>query len=62
MIGALCHYITHADAKDFQPMKANFGLFEPMPRPGRTKPGRKERGQMYADRALMDLAAYFEQD
>lgn len=61
MLGALCHYITHAEAKDFQPMKANFGLFEPMPRPGRTKPGRKERGQMYADRALNDLATYLSQ-
>lgn len=26
MLGALCHYVTHADAKDFQPMKANFGI------------------------------------
>jgi methylenetetrahydrofolate--tRNA-(uracil-5-)-methyltransferase len=26
MIGALCQYITHAELKDFQPMKANFGL------------------------------------
>jgi methylenetetrahydrofolate--tRNA-(uracil-5-)-methyltransferase len=26
MIGALCNYITHADAKDFQPMKANLGI------------------------------------
>jgi methylenetetrahydrofolate--tRNA-(uracil-5-)-methyltransferase len=25
MLGALVHYITHADLKDFQPMKANFG-------------------------------------
>ena len=26
MIGGLCHYITHASAEDFQPMKANYGL------------------------------------
>jgi methylenetetrahydrofolate--tRNA-(uracil-5-)-methyltransferase len=26
MLGALCHYITHASLEDFQPMKANFGL------------------------------------
>ena len=26
MLGALCHYVTHADLKDFQPMKANFGI------------------------------------
>ena len=29
MLGALCHYVTHASIKDFQPMKANFGLFPP---------------------------------
>jgi methylenetetrahydrofolate--tRNA-(uracil-5-)-methyltransferase len=29
MLGALCHYVTHASPKDFQPMKANFGLFTP---------------------------------
>ena len=48
MLGALCHYVTHAEAKSFQPMKANFGLF--------TKPdqrlGKAERYQYYADRAL----------
>ena len=26
IIGALVYYITHADARDFQPMKANFGI------------------------------------
>jgi methylenetetrahydrofolate--tRNA-(uracil-5-)-methyltransferase len=28
MLGTLCHYITHADPGHFQPMKANFGLFD----------------------------------
>jgi methylenetetrahydrofolate--tRNA-(uracil-5-)-methyltransferase len=31
MLGALLHYITHAEAKDFQPMKANFGLLPALP-------------------------------
>jgi methylenetetrahydrofolate--tRNA-(uracil-5-)-methyltransferase len=26
MLGALCYYISHAKARDFQPMKANFGI------------------------------------
>ena len=26
MIGAMAHYITHADPKHFQPMNANFGI------------------------------------
>jgi len=30
MLGALCHYVTHADLKDFQPMKANFGIMPPL--------------------------------
>jgi methylenetetrahydrofolate--tRNA-(uracil-5-)-methyltransferase len=31
MLGALCHYVTHADLKDFQPMKANFGILPMLP-------------------------------
>ena len=60
MLGALCYYITHADARDFQPMKANFGLFTPVGRQGKKKPGRKERGEIYAEIALRDLGAYLE--
>jgi methylenetetrahydrofolate--tRNA-(uracil-5-)-methyltransferase len=51
MLGALCHYVTHADLKDFQPMKANFGILPPLP----TRVNKRERGQAYADRALADL-------
>jgi methylenetetrahydrofolate--tRNA-(uracil-5-)-methyltransferase len=53
MLGALCHYITHADLKDFQPMKANFGILPPMDFP--PKSGKRERGELYAKRALSDL-------
>jgi hypothetical protein len=54
MLGALCHYITHADLKDFQPMKANFGILPMLE--DTTKTGRRERGKMYAERALADLS------
>ena len=54
MLGALCHYITHADLKDFQPMKANFGILPPLEDTG--KIGKRERGKLYAERALADLA------
>ena len=54
MLGALCHYITHADLKDFQPMKANFGILPPLEETA--KSGKRERGKMYAERALADLA------
>lgn len=50
MIGALCHYITHADAADFQPMKANFGILPPLKYTG--KRGKRERAQLYSQRAL----------
>jgi methylenetetrahydrofolate--tRNA-(uracil-5-)-methyltransferase len=53
MLGALCHYVTHADLKDFQPMKANFGILPPME--FLSKIGKRERGQAYAERALEDL-------
>ena len=54
MLGALCHYITHADLKDFQPMKANFGILPALD--DTTKMGKRERGKLYAQRALADLS------
>jgi methylenetetrahydrofolate--tRNA-(uracil-5-)-methyltransferase len=54
MLGALCHYITHADLKDFQPMKANFGILPALE--STSKIGKRERGKAYAERALEDLA------
>jgi methylenetetrahydrofolate--tRNA-(uracil-5-)-methyltransferase len=52
MLGALCHYVTHAEPKDFQPMKANFGLMPPLASKVRSKPARY---QAYVRRALQDL-------
>jgi methylenetetrahydrofolate--tRNA-(uracil-5-)-methyltransferase len=53
MLGALCHYVTHANLKDFQPMKANFGILPPLE--FHSKIAKRERGQAYAERALADL-------
>ena len=53
MLGALCHYVTHADLKDFQPMKANFGILPALDIQGRL--GKRERSKSYAERALVDL-------
>jgi methylenetetrahydrofolate--tRNA-(uracil-5-)-methyltransferase len=52
MLGALCHYVTHAESKDFQPMKANFGLMPPLEKKVRNK---RARYQAYVERALRDL-------
>lgn len=53
MLGALCHYVTHADLKDFQPMKANFGILPPLEYTG--KMHKRERAAAYAARAAQDL-------
>ena len=60
MLGALCHYITHADLEDFQPMKANFGILPPLE--NAHKLGKRERGRAYADRALVELEQYLDYD
>jgi methylenetetrahydrofolate--tRNA-(uracil-5-)-methyltransferase len=57
MLGALCHYVTHAEPKDFQPMKANFGLMPPFEQKIRNK---QARYQAYTERALQDLAKIIE--
>ena len=60
MLGALCHYVTHADLKDFQPMKANLGILPPLE--FTAKIGKRERGSAYAERALVDLKNYLDHD
>lgn len=54
MLGALCHYVTHSAMKDFQPMKANFGILPPLP----PRPGKEERGRHYAERALTAMRRF----
>jgi len=52
MLGALAHYVTHAEAKHFQPMKANFGILPPLEPHVRDK---RQRYAAYVERALSDL-------
>ena len=59
MLGALCHYVTHADMKDFQPMKANFGILPEMHH--EKKIGKREKGQAYAERAAQALENYLQE-
>ncbi|HEX7974713.1 MAG TPA: methylenetetrahydrofolate--tRNA-(uracil(54)-C(5))-methyltransferase (FADH(2)-oxidizing) TrmFO [Anaerolineales bacterium] len=56
MLGALCHYISHASPADFQPMKANFGILPPVE--GSIAHGKRARGAEYAGRAQADLDAF----
>ncbi|CAH0346201.1 FADH(2)-oxidizing methylenetetrahydrofolate--tRNA-(uracil(54)-C(5))-methyltransferase TrmFO [Bacillus sp. CECT 9360] len=48
-MGSMARYITSTNAKTFQPMNANFGLF---PELEVKIKGKMERNEMYADRAL----------
>lgn len=52
MLGALCHYVTHTEPKDFQPMKANFGIIPELDKRVRNK---RQRKQAYAERALQAM-------
>ena len=57
-MGALVHHITGgAEAKTFQPMNVNFGLFPPVEaKSGRR--GRKDRYPAYTERAKQDFTAW----
>ncbi|MFD1881105.1 methylenetetrahydrofolate--tRNA-(uracil(54)-C(5))-methyltransferase (FADH(2)-oxidizing) TrmFO [Paracoccus pacificus] len=57
-MGALVHHITGgADARTFQPMNVNFGLFPPVEAKGGRR-GRKDRYPAYTDRAKADFQAW----
>ena len=51
-MGALAYYITHTDAKHFQPMNVNFGIIADLPERIRDK---KERNEQIAQRALAHI-------
>jgi methylenetetrahydrofolate--tRNA-(uracil-5-)-methyltransferase len=55
MLGALCHYVTHAEPQRFQPMKAAFGLLPPLAEAPRAKGARYEA---YVARGQADLSAF----
>ena len=50
-IGALCHYISHFEGKNFQPMNVNFGLIPPLEK----RVPKKEKNQKLSERALSAL-------
>jgi methylenetetrahydrofolate--tRNA-(uracil-5-)-methyltransferase len=56
MIGALCHYITHAAPQDFQPMKANFGVLPALD--SKIKRNKRQRAAAYAERSLSRMQQY----
>jgi methylenetetrahydrofolate--tRNA-(uracil-5-)-methyltransferase len=59
-LGSLVHYITHADAKDFQPANVTFDLLEPLEEEIRRKVrDKKERHRMQCERALCIFDAWW---
>jgi methylenetetrahydrofolate--tRNA-(uracil-5-)-methyltransferase len=57
--GALIHHITGgAEAKTFQPMNVNFGLFRPVDGLKGGRRGRKDRYKAYTDRAKAEWTAW----
>ena len=61
-MGALVTHITGgADAKTFQPMNVNFGLFPPVEGLKGGRRGRKDRYKAYTDRAKADWQAWLGQ-
>ncbi len=58
-LGSLIHYITHADAKNFQPANITFDLLEPLDEETRRHVrDKKERHRMQCERALAAFDAW----
>ncbi|UWQ12925.1 methylenetetrahydrofolate--tRNA-(uracil(54)-C(5))-methyltransferase (FADH(2)-oxidizing) TrmFO [Aliiroseovarius sp. M344] len=58
-MGALIHHITGgAEAKTFQPMNVNFGLFQPVDGLKAGRRGRKDRYKAYTDRAKLEWTGW----
>ncbi len=58
-MGALIHHITGgAEAKTFQPMNVNFGLFRPVEGLKGGRRGRKDRYKAYTDRAKAEWSGW----
>ncbi|MEH6631944.1 MAG: methylenetetrahydrofolate--tRNA-(uracil(54)-C(5))-methyltransferase (FADH(2)-oxidizing) TrmFO [Halopseudomonas aestusnigri] len=61
--GALINHVTGgADAKTFQPMNVNFGIFPNIPRGPGKKVKKKDRKPMYSKRALEDLQTWYDEN
>ena len=61
--GALAHYVSHADAKNFQPVNITFALLPSLPELARRKARRKrERRELQVELALKEWADWLEQN
>jgi methylenetetrahydrofolate--tRNA-(uracil-5-)-methyltransferase len=61
--GALARYVSHADAKNFQPVNITFALLPPLPEPAQRKVRKKrERREMQVELALKEWAEWLQQN
>jgi len=57
MIGSLINYVTKKPLKEFQPMKANFGLLPTMEEHVRPK---RAKHQAYSERSIQNLKYFLD--
>ena len=58
-MGALAHYVSHADARHYQPSNITFGIMEPLEgADGRLRRDRKARNEAISARALRELESW----
>jgi methylenetetrahydrofolate--tRNA-(uracil-5-)-methyltransferase len=61
--GALAHYVSHADAKNFQPVNITFALLPPLPEPAKRNMRKKwQRRQLQVELSLKEWAEWLEQN
>src|SRR5215213_4055336 len=61
--GALAHYVSHADTKNFQPGNITFALLPPLPEPAKRNVRKKrERRQLQVEVALKEWAEWLQQN
>ena len=61
--GALARYVSHAEAKNFQPVNITFALLPPLPEPAKRNVRKKrDRRQLQVELALKEWAEWLEQN
>jgi methylenetetrahydrofolate--tRNA-(uracil-5-)-methyltransferase len=58
MMGGLMRYLRDSDPKHFAPMNSNFGLLDPLDRPGKMK--KEEKRALLVERARADFGAWMD--
>jgi methylenetetrahydrofolate--tRNA-(uracil-5-)-methyltransferase len=54
-LGALAHYVSHADPRHYDPTNITFGIMAPLAADGSRRGGRAERKRLISERALAAL-------